>query len=136
MSKIKSRAVGKVGPPLTKFCSDRVELILAEIEQHVPYEIACSACGVSSTLFYQWRKQGELDMLEGKDTEYTELLKALNQIEAKTIKKNVANIVDSPDGHKGSQWLLGRRHWKYFGDKSAEMQLGEMLEEAIRNRRS
>jgi hypothetical protein len=119
----------KGGRPITKFTPANIKSILDNISAYVPYEIACNAAGVSQSGFRKWQLLGHLPIDDGIESEYAELVRALGKIQCDHVKKNTSNIVDSPTGHSGAQWILARAYWKHFGDKAEARELAEMMEE-------
>lgn len=116
------------GPHQIKFKPEVVDDILLKISKHIPYKKACLSNGVSEVLFYQWLKKGEEDLLHGVQSEHSDVVKRLNDIEAKRIQHHLDNVQDSENGHKGAQWVLERVFWKYFSPKVAEIELNERVE--------
>ena len=115
-------------PKDKRFTPDRVKSILTMIGKHIPYKKACLSNGVSERQFYNWIKQGEKDLEEGLETEYTALLIDLNSIEALRIEGHLENLKHNENGHKGAQWVLERVFWKYFSPKVGEIDLNERVE--------
>lgn len=119
----------KGGRPITKFTPENVKSILADIAAYVPYQIACDAVEVHEDTFRDWRNKGKEDIRNGVDSEYAKLVGALGKIQAQHVKKHTSDIVESPTGHGGAQWILGRAYWKYFGESAPARELAEMMDE-------
>lgn len=110
-----------------KFTQPVSDAILKEIEQEVPYEIACEANGVSYNTFRNWLANGKRDIDNGKNSYYGRFLQAIRAIQAKRVKKHLKNVEDCDNGHKGAQWMLERAYWKYFSPKVGEIELEERI---------
>lgn len=117
----------KNGRPYTKFCPEIVNAILADMEAFVPQDIACRAHGLSPRSFLSWRTQGEEELDRDEETDFTRLLRAVEQIRSNHIKYHVSNIIETPQGHKGSEWILRRAYWKYFSDKAEVLELEDRI---------
>jgi len=110
----------------------KIKQILKDISLGSPYKIACEANGLSEVHFYNWVKQGTLDLEADKETPQAEMVKSLRALEQKEMHRCVALIGVAEKGHRGAEWLLERRFWKYFGQNVGVVELGEQMDEMKR----
>lgn len=118
-----------------KFTQPVCEAILKDIGDEVPYQIACESHGVHYNTFTNWVRLGTKELEEGKNQGYyAQFLVALRNVQKKSIRYHVSRASDSEKGHRGSEWILERRHWKYFSPKVAEIEFNERLDKLERKR--
>lgn len=113
---------------IEKFTPENVAAILLRISRGVPYKIACGTRKVSESCWYKWVWKGEKDIDEGIDSEHAELVQSLREIEAGTIEENLVKIKETDKGHRGCEWELERRFWKYFSSHAQNIELNERVE--------
>lgn len=125
--------MSKGGAPLSKFTPERVDAIIADIGDFVPYKIAAESNGIAEVTFYDWIKNGVRDFLDGKESEYTRLVKSLRNIEKNRIKQLSRNIHESEKGHKGAEWILEHSFWRYFSANAAVVEFNRRLDAMEQN---
>jgi len=83
---------------------------------------ACNAVGISKAIFYQWLKQGELDIDTGKNSKFQDFVYSIKEAEAKAITANVKNIrTAAREGEwTASAWFLERKYPDLFGKRQVE----------------
>jgi hypothetical protein len=113
--------------PHDKFTPERVNKILADIGEYVPYKIAAEANGIHIDTFKEWLLQGVFDLKHGIESEHAKMASSLRNIEMNKIKENTGKIGKGKYGHKGSEWLLERVFWKYFTQSAADKEFEERL---------
>ena len=111
-----------------KFDKPTSDAILKDIEDEVPYELACESNGVGYTTFRLWIANGARDVENGKNSYYAQFLKAIRDIQKKRVTKHLKNVKISEGGHKGAQWMLERAYWKYFSPNIADIELNERVQ--------
>lgn len=111
---------------------DKIKNILRDISLGSPYKIACEANGLSEVHFYNWVKQGTLDLEANNETPQADMVKSLRALEQKEMHRCVALIASAEKGHRGSEWLLERRYWKYFGANVSVVELASEMDEMKR----
>lgn len=112
----------------TKFTPENLAAILTRIQKGVPYKIACGTRMVSESCWYKWIWRGEEDILNNLDTAHARLVQSLREIEANTIEQNLEKIKETDKGHRGCEWELERRFWKYFSSHAQNIELNERVE--------
>lgn len=115
------------GVPSTKFTPDRIDSILKDINNGIPYEIAAINNGIADRTFYEWVEQGKLDLYHEIESDHAKLAQALYKIKTFHIKNHLLSITSSEKGHKGSEWYLERAYWKNFSSKVAEIEFNERI---------
>ena len=111
-----------------KITSHISEAILNAITEHIPYKIASESNGICERTFYNWLKKGSVDMEQGIESEFSQLLQSLRKIEANKIEMHLKKISETSKGHRGSQWILEHVFWRYFSSSTAIIELNERLE--------
>lgn len=124
----------RTSPEWIRFTPERVQAILKDIEDEIPYRQAALSNGVSEQGFYKWIEKGEAELHAGIQTEHTQLVEAINTIEKKRIKDHMDRIKFSPKGHDGSKWILERRYWKQFSSYLINKEINERLDKLERER--
>lgn len=122
------------GPLRDKFKKETVKGILLDIMNGVPYQIAAEKHGVHESTFRDWRSKGLLAIKENRENDYSDMVRALREIEAERITLNINSIRDSEKGHRGKEWELERSFWKYFSSKASEIDLNERVAELEQKR--
>lgn len=117
-----------------KFDKPTSDAILKDIEDEVPYELACESNGVTYNTFRNWIANGLNDIQNGKNSYYAQFLRAIRDIQKKRVKKHLKEVRSSEKGHKGSEWVLERAYWKYFSPKVGEIELNERVS-ALENKK-
>jgi hypothetical protein len=112
--------------PLTP---EKLKKIVSDIEKGSPAVIACEANGLSEVHFYDIIKQGKLDLFDELDTIEAWVAKSLRENEQKLIHRCSEKIETSEKGHRGAEWTLERRHWRYFSQNVGVLELTKELEE-------
>lgn len=112
-----------------KFSQPVVDAILKDLEDEVPYKLACESNGVVHGTFQYWMAQGDKDISNGNfDSHHAQLLVAVRNIEKNRVKRHLSNINSGGEkSHRGSEWILERSFWKHFG-KVADIELNERVE--------
>ena len=94
--------------------------IIAEMAKYVSegssYRDAATLCGVVPNTFLDWRKRGEEDMNNGKDSLFSEFLRTLKESEAKA-KAEAIRYIQRSDDWKARAWYLERKYNDEFGNK-------------------
>jgi hypothetical protein len=116
------------GPYEVKFTPENLSAILTRIKKGVPYAIACGTRKVSISCWYKWIWKGEQDIEDGLDTAHADLVQALREIESNTIEDDIEKIKETDRGHRGCEWELERRFWKYFSSHAQNIELNERVE--------
>lgn len=112
-----------------KFTKPTADAILKDIEDEVPYEIACESNGIGYNTFRLWLANGKRDIDDGKNSYYGQFLQAVRDVQKKRMRKHLKNVEDNDNGHKGAQWVLERAYWKYFSPKVGEIELEERVKQ-------
>ena len=129
MAKISADRRPKALAPDTE---SKIKKILESISLGVPYKIAVEANGLSETHFYNWIKQGLCDIAADKETPQSKMVVSLRKIEQKDMADSLEKIKHAEKGHRGAEWYLEKRHWKYFGQNVGVVELGEQMDEMKR----
>jgi hypothetical protein len=111
-----------------KFDKPTSDKILKDIEDEVPYELACESNGISYNSFRNWIANGKRDIEDGKNSYYAQFLQAIRDIQKKRVRKYLKEVGHNDKGHKGAEWILERAYWKYFSPKVGEIELNERVE--------
>ncbi|HXK00721.1 MAG TPA: hypothetical protein VNF93_02405 [Buchnera sp. (in: enterobacteria)] len=110
-----------------KFDQRVVDGILKDLENGIPARITCESYGVAYPTFKRWIENGTKDLLEEKNTYYTQFLASLRNVHKKVISRHLKRVVENEKGHKGAEWYLERAFWQYFSSKVAEIDLEDRL---------
>jgi hypothetical protein len=94
-----------------KFNKPVAEAILKELEEEVPYELACESNGISYHTFKLWLSNGQRDLIDGKRTYYSQFLEAVRKVQTNRVKLHLSNARSAEKGHRGSEWVLERAYW-------------------------
>lgn len=106
---------------------ETLEKILADIKEGVPHRIACLANGVNYKTFQMWLKTAE-DCIGVKDDWKVKFLGALHKSNAIDIKKSLKKVRNSKSSHKGEEFHLRTKYWKYFTEQAPLREMSEDLE--------
>lgn len=110
---------------LQKISQNRINAIMEYIEKGVPARYAVGANGIAETTFYQWIKQGKLDLSQELNTLHATLVQSLSKFHAFDITECIKKIDD--DGARGAMWKLEHKYWKDFSSAVAEKEISEKL---------
>lgn len=110
-----------------KFDQQKVNGILKDIENGIPFKISCESYEISYSTFKTWIENGVRDLLDNKSTYYTQFLASLREVQKRVIEKNQKKIASNEKSHKGAEWLLERSYWQYFSARVADLELEERI---------
>jgi len=121
---------GKQPHPLRKVNQEKIDNILACIQQGIPIKYAAESNGITKTHFYNLVNQGLSDLDHGiEDTFYSQLVVSLRGLEKKTILDSLKDIRGNEKGHRGAEWFLEHRFWKEFGNNAQVKELATEIED-------
>ena len=110
-----------------KFDQQKVNGILKDIENGIPFKISCESYEISYSTFKTWIENGVRDLLDNKSTYYTQFLASLREVQKRVIEKNQKKIASNEKSHKGAEWILERSYWQYFSARVADLELEERI---------
>lgn len=111
-----------------KFDQPTCEAILQDLREEIPYKFAAESNGIPLCTFMSWLRYGLEEIKNGKsEARFAQFLLSVRKIEKERIKRHLNNIGEDGKSHRGSEWILERSFWKYFG-KVAEIELNERVE--------
>lgn len=110
-----------------KFDQQKVNGILKDIENGIPFKISCESYGIAYPTFRRWIENGIRDLLDEKNTYYTQFLASLREVQKRVIEKHQKKISANEKSHKGSEWILERSYWQYFSARVADLELEERI---------
>lgn len=107
--------MSKRGRP-SKWTEETRRLILSHIENGATYKRACLLSGISHTIYWEWRKQGQKDRENGEETEFTDFLEEIERAKEKYIAwlQQAVNRQVKKDGRLALD-VLQRLRPKEFG---------------------
>lgn len=112
-------------PP--KYTPERLERILQDIADRIPYEFAAEANGIDESTLYDWINKGKLDNQNDLDTPLAQFSKDIKRIEANKIKYHMQKISDNVERWQSDAWVLERRFYKHFGANVLQKEQEERL---------
>lgn len=79
---IEWRDVKKIGRP-TKLTQELIDAIADHVAENGSYvDDTCALFGISRAIYYRWKKQGEQDRDEGRETAHAAFVDALEKVDA------------------------------------------------------
>lgn len=115
-----------------KFTPERRKAILESIANHIPYELAAQANGISEKTLYIWLEKGEEDEELNIQSDYANFLQGLKKVEQEKITEHINCIKDKPERWQANAWLLERRWWKFYSPNAAVIEFNKKLEKLER----
>jgi hypothetical protein len=112
--------MAKLGPPYT-ITDEIVEKLLDGIRANLPYDITAWSAGISEKTFFNWRKQGQLDLDEGLCTEFAQLLLRVKEAEALKIALHIQACEMQTERWQARMTILERRWREYFSADAAQI---------------
>lgn len=102
---------------------ERKAAILEAIADDATEEAAAWAAGICSRTLCEWKSIGEKDLVDGNDTEFSQLLLAIRKVRQASMRQKLRNIKDAatqPEYWTANAWLLERLWRRHFG-KDADL---------------
>lgn len=103
----------------SKLTQEVIDTICEHVGQGVPYDKACWLADVSERIVQMWKKQGESDESDGKDTMHARFFRAVKKAEANNIIEMTQRIRYGHENWTSAAWLLERRHKEHYGKEQA-----------------
>lgn len=100
-------------------------LFLEAYKKTLFFKHAAWASGVSESAAHLWKKQGELDLEEGIESEYSSFTRDLRKIRAEKISERLDRIEragNAPEYWGASVWILEKLSPGDFGKDSQSLQ--------------
>jgi len=110
----------------------KIEKILKSIARGIPNKIAIEAAGMCEAQFYNLVTQGMCDISANKKSVQADMVERLRNIEQESIGLSLDKIKDAEKGHRGAEWFLERRYWKFFGMNVSVVELADDMEKLKR----
>jgi len=113
-------AVARAGRPSK--LTEETKKLLNNITAGAPYEIACTAAGITYRTFRRWMRKGE----HAKSGEFFQFFHAVEEANAQAAVRLLGAMQKAiNEGNVGSaQFILERRFKKYFAQRSEQQVLG------------
>lgn len=115
-----------VGRP-PEYTPERLQAILDDINDRIPYEIAAEANGIRERTLYRWINKGWEELEAGLDTPLAKFCQDLKKVERNKIKKHLEKLENNVERWQSDGWILERRWHKYFSPNAALNEQNERL---------
>lgn len=101
------------------------ELILAGARAYLPRDSCAGKARIGVSTLYMWLAQGQKDLDAGVDSEYTDLLEGLKQVESDNQEELLAQIRAAgrdPKTWTACAWMLERLYRQQFGNNVEQLE--------------
>jgi hypothetical protein len=109
--------------------ADKIKLIIESVSKGIPVSIACPARGLSEAHFYNFIKQGLVDLEAKEATIHAKLVESFKLKQENFVNGCLSDIRNSDKGHRGAEWTLERSYWKYFSSNVPAIEIQKELDE-------
>ena len=78
----------------------------------------------------RWRRRGEDDRLQGRNTAYAKFVAECERLESEVVsaaEKSLQRVATSDRDWRAAAWLLTRKRPEFYSDKAADAQLVDRL---------
>jgi uncharacterized membrane protein YheB (UPF0754 family) len=113
----------------TKFTPQVREKILAALKEFLPITLAAECARIDRKSIYNWMETGKEDIAKNIDSEYAEFFHNIKQIRAKNAIFLMQDVMGREKNWQAIAWILERTFREDFGDKAAEIEIRERLDQ-------
>lgn len=113
-------------PP--KFTPQVRTAIIDCISDRIPYDLAALSNGVSPRRFYEWLKQGLIDLDAGIESDYANFSQGVKNAEVGKMRFHLDKISENIERWQADAWILERRWWKHFSPNAAVVEFNKRLD--------
>lgn len=115
-----------VGRP-TKFTPERCAAIVDDIANAIPYHFAALSNGIAESTLFDWLTKGYADIEAGIDSDLARFSELIKKAEKNKLAYHSQKIAANVDRWQADAWMLERRWWKHYSQKTADIEFNDRL---------